>query len=73
VLVGAQRSGDAYRPDQIEALESAVHHVGLDFHALKIEELEERLAISRQAAETLQAQLRTAYELRARQSGVDKG
>jgi len=69
VLVGLQRSGDAYRPDQIEALESAVRNVGLDFYALKIEALQNELAVEQRAAETLRAQLQTAYELQKTSPG----
>jgi hypothetical protein len=66
VLVGPQHSGDAYRPDQVEALESAVHYVGLDFYALMIEDLQRQLAASQHAAATLTAQLETAYAIHGR-------
>jgi hypothetical protein len=44
VLLGAKPSGLAYRPDEKEALAQAVEKVGLDLHALKVEELERRVA-----------------------------
>jgi hypothetical protein len=62
-LLGAKRGGDAYRPDQIAALESAVHQVGLDFYALRIEQLEQRLASEQRNSEALRAQLQTAIEI----------
>jgi GAF domain-containing protein len=40
VLLGSKPSGDAYRPDEVEVLAYAAHHVGLDLHALKVERLE---------------------------------
>lgn len=43
VLLAAKPSGSAYRPDEIEALGSAVTAIGFDLHALKVEALETRL------------------------------
>ena len=43
VLVGAKPSGDAYRPDERELLAWAAHQVGLDLHALRVEQLEARV------------------------------
>jgi hypothetical protein len=58
--------GDAYRLDQSAALESAVHKVGLDFHALRIERLESELADERAHAQMLRAQLSTASTMALR-------
>jgi len=58
--LGPLRNGDPYRPDQIEALESAVHKVGFDFYALRIERLESELMDERANVRTLRAQLSTA-------------
>ena len=62
-LVGPRPGGDPYRPDQIEALESAAHQVGLDFYALKVERLEGEVVAERRVSETLRAQLDTAMEM----------
>jgi len=40
VLLGAKPDGLDYRPDEIELIAWAAHQVGLDIHALKVEELE---------------------------------
>jgi len=64
--IGALRNGDPYRPDQIEALESAVHKIGADFHALRIERLEAELARERASATLLRAQLSTATAMAPR-------
>jgi len=60
VLLGPKPGGDPYRPDQIEVLEFAAHEVGLDFYALKVEQLENQVAVERRTSETLRAQLETA-------------
>jgi len=59
-VIGPLRNGDPYRADQIDALESAVHKVGFDFHALRIERLERELASERANGQILRAQLSTA-------------
>lgn len=43
VLVGGKRSRQSYRPDQVEALGVAAHHVALDLHALRVDKLEREL------------------------------
>jgi hypothetical protein len=63
VLVGSRSSGDPYRADEIEALGSAVHHVGKDFHALKIEALELEIEAQRASSALLRAQLSTALRI----------
>jgi hypothetical protein len=60
VVIGPLRNGDPYRPDQIEAIESAVHKVGFDFYALRIERLERELADERANVQILRAQVSTA-------------
>jgi hypothetical protein len=59
-VIGPLRNGDPYRADQIEALESALHQVGFDFYALRIERIERELADERANVEILRAQLSTA-------------
>jgi len=66
VLLGARPDGEPYRTDQIEALESATHEVGLDFYALLLERLADEAAAERRTAETLRAQLQTAMALAKR-------
>lgn len=63
VLVGAKRDGEAYRPDEIGALQFAAHEVGLALHALRVKALEQRLAEARREADVLRAQLQTALHL----------
>ena len=63
VLLGPRPDGEPYRPDQVEALEFATREVGLDFHALDVERLEQAVARERQSAETLRAQLSTVLAL----------
>jgi hypothetical protein len=62
-LVGARRDREPYRPDQVEALERAVHEVGLDFYALELAHLEHVVDAERRTSETLRAQLQTAITL----------
>lgn len=40
VLMGRKHRGDSYRPDEMEALGFAAAHVGLDLHALRVDELQ---------------------------------
>jgi hypothetical protein len=40
VIVGSKPNGDAYRPDEVEALGHAVREVGLSLRALRMEQLE---------------------------------
>jgi hypothetical protein len=63
VLLGPKPGGDPYRPDEIDVLQFAVHQVGLDFYATKIEQLEREIALERQTSETLRAQLQTAMQI----------
>ncbi len=66
MLLGPLRNGDSYRPDQIETLEAAVHKVGFDFHALRIEGLESAPAQERVDVQMLRAQLATATTMALR-------
>ena len=43
IALGAKPSGDAWRPDERTALGQAAHQIGLDLHALRIEELEAKV------------------------------
>lgn len=43
VVVGAKPRGVSYRPDECEVLGFAAHQIGLDLHALRVEELERAL------------------------------
>ena len=43
VLIGGKRFGDGYRPDEMEVLAFAAHQVGLDLHALRVEQLESQV------------------------------
>ena len=43
VVLGLKPSGDAYRPDERDLLSWAAHQVGLDLHALRVEQLEARV------------------------------
>lgn len=63
VLVGPRRDGDAYRPDQVEALESAAREIALDFQRLRVTALEAEIAAGRDAAALLRAQRDTALAL----------
>jgi hypothetical protein len=38
VLMGMKTTGESYRPDELKVLGFAAHQVGLDLHALKVEE-----------------------------------
>ena len=44
VLLGAKPNGETYRPDEQEVLGFAAHQVGLDFRALRMEQLEREVA-----------------------------
>jgi hypothetical protein len=57
VLLGSRPDGEPYRPDQVDALERATHEIGLDFHALAVERLEQEVLLERKAAEVLRGKL----------------
>ncbi len=40
VVIGAKPNGEPYRPDEESELATAIHQIGLDLHALRVEELE---------------------------------
>lgn len=64
VLLGPRRDGEPYRADQVAKLESAAREVGLDFHALRVDQLTNDVAAERRTSETLRAQLAAAMAAR---------
>lgn len=66
VLLGPRHDGEPYRADQVERLESAVRETGLDFYALRVDQLTADVAAERRAGETLRAQLATAMAVAPR-------
>lgn len=56
-LLGFKPGGDAYRPDEAEVLAYAAHHIGLDLHALKIEQLERERTELTQAVRRLEVEI----------------
>ena len=68
VLLGRKPSGLNYRPDEIELIGWATRQVGLDLHALKVEQLETAAAALREENIQMQArnqELRLALGARA--------
>jgi len=55
VLLGRKPHGLSYRPDEIELIGWATQQVGLDLHALKVEQLEAAVAALRQENGTLRS------------------
>ena len=55
VLLGRKANAESYRPDEVELLGFAVHHVGLDLHALEVGELRRELQRARAAEDALRA------------------
>lgn len=55
VLIGAKPNTDTYRPDEEEVLAFAVHRIGLDLDALRIEALERETDALRQHVKVLEA------------------
>lgn len=53
IALGPKAGGDAYRPDERQALADAAHKIGLDLHALRIEELETEAAAQKTRADIL--------------------
>lgn len=71
ILLGSKLSGESYRPDEIEVLGRAVHHIGLDLYTLKVEQLErekERLERDNEKLETRYRELERASQVSARAS-----
>ncbi|MEO8487157.1 MAG: DMT family transporter [Betaproteobacteria bacterium] len=68
VLLGARHVGEPYRADQVDQLESAVREIGLDFHALRVDQLTGEIVAERRSNETLRAQLATAAEMTSRRT-----
>lgn len=59
VLLGRKPNGESYRPDEVELLEFAAHQVGLDLHALEVEELRRELQRARAAEDALRTVIAT--------------
>ncbi len=55
ILTAAKPDGQSYRPDEIEALAAAALAIGLDLHALRIEQLDEEVAALRQEIRDLRS------------------
>jgi len=66
VLLGPRHDGEPYRADQVEQLEAALREIGLDFYALRVEQLTGEVAAERRTNETLRAQLATAAAMTTR-------
>jgi hypothetical protein len=66
VLLGPRRDGEPYRADQVEQIEAAMHEIGLDFHTLRVDRLEDDVVDLRRTADLLRAQLETAMALSRR-------
>jgi len=64
VLLGPKPSGQDLRPDEVELIEWATRQVGLDLHALKVEQLERERSELRSA----NAQLEKMFRLNAHQA-----
>ena len=58
-LLGPKPSGGGYRPDEIELVGWATRHVGLDLHALKVEQLEAAQARQAEQISTLRTEVAT--------------
>jgi hypothetical protein len=65
-LLGPRHDGEPYRADQVEQLEFALREIGLDFYALRVEQLTGEVAAERHRNETLRAQLATAAAMAPR-------
>jgi hypothetical protein len=66
VVLGPKPNRETYRPDEQEVLGFAAHQIGLDFRALRMEQLERdvgSLASRNQELETRMAELRQALHL----------
>lgn len=57
VLLGPKPDGETYRPDEKDVLGFAAHQVGLDFRALRMEQLEREIAEAQQTIDGLRAAL----------------
>jgi hypothetical protein len=57
ILLGPKPDGETYRPDEKEVLGFAAHQVGLDFRALRMEELEREIAEAHQTIDSLRTAL----------------
>jgi len=62
VLLGSKPTGEVYRPDEREALSYAAHQIGLDFRALRMEQLEHEVAEAQRTIEQLRSAAATTAE-----------
>ncbi len=60
ILMGSKHDQEAYRPDELHSLGFAAHKVGLDLHAARVEQLEQRCSLAEHEARLLAAQLQMA-------------
>jgi hypothetical protein len=57
VLLGTKPDGETYRPDEKDVLGFTAHQVGLDFRALRMEQLEREIAEAHQTIHSLRTTL----------------
>ena len=57
VLLGTKPDGETYRPDEKDVLGFTAHQVGLDFRALRMEQLEREIAEAQQTIHNLRMNL----------------
>jgi len=57
VLLGTKPDGETYRPDEKDVLGFTAHQVGLDFRALRMEQLEREIAEAQQTIHSLRMTL----------------
>lgn len=70
-LVGSKRRGESYRPDEFDALGFAVHQIGLDLHALRVDALQRELSELERKAGRQGEELRLMAGRRRSSRGVD--
>jgi len=64
LVVGAKLGGEAYRPDEVDNLAHAAQQLGLDLHALRVEQLERRARELEQENARLREQLQSLFRNR---------
>lgn len=65
VLLGPKARGEHYRPDEQELLAQAAHQIGLDLHALRVEQLEKRTSELVEQVQLLKAENRSLLDASA--------
>jgi hypothetical protein len=68
VVLAPKPSGLDYRPDEIELIGWASRQIGLDLHALKVEQLQRDLQLANSNLQTANAQIDGMLRLGARQA-----